>query len=706
MTRNEALEYIHEHTREYADEAWGRDKSGRGWVCPLCGSGSGDKGTGITTKDGIHFTCWAGCFQSADLIDIIGLVEHIPETDHGAKFEAARRAFGLDDALVDQGRRREVKAGAVKPLDKAPGGEPVKVESLEPFFLRANKHLPDTAYHRGLTLGTLNRFKVGFIEEWRHPKAPHGVPATPRLIIPTGAASYIARDTRATIPPDQEQFKKQQVGSRGKSIFNGGALETAKGPVFITEGELDAMSVIDVGGEAVTAGSAGQWRNVFEAVKAHPQKYPVIVALDCDETGGKNGRELKKELAAAGMAFIDYKPPMGCKDANEALMKDRAIFAESVKAAIGQAMRPEEERQEETRQEYLSTVSASADLQGFVDRIKTGEQTPPFPTGFPTLDKILNGGLRPGLYVLGAIQSLGKTAFSMQMMDNIAASGHDVLVFSLEMARSELIARSVSRITYELSRKAMSPGRMAYSTVELLSGSCYEKDGAEGKRRIMDAVMAYSKYSDHIFIVEGVGDVTVGQMLETTQRHIQITGRRPIVLCDYLQIVPAEDTKGRTDKQNIDYNVVSLKRLSRDLSIPVFMISSFNRQNYLEPLNPSAFKESGAVEYSADVLIGLQYQGMEYRVGDEKEGQRGRRVAALISRMNRRGEEGKPQGIHVKVMKNRTGIKKGVYLSFFPAFNFFECDADADEQERKADEEWARSVENAVKDAAMVRRPF
>ena len=167
-----------------------------------------------------------------------------------------------------------------------------------------------------------------------------------------------------------------------------------------------------------------------------------------------------------------------------------------------------------------------------------------------------------------------------------------------------------------------------------------------------------------------------------------------------------EETKGRTDKQNTDYNVVALKRLSRDLSIPVIAISSFNRQNYAEPLNPSAFKETGAVEYSADVLIGLQYQGMEYRLGDDKEGQRGRRVAALINRMNRRGEEGKPQGIHVKVMKNRTGYKKGVCLSYYPAFNFFECDTDADEQERKADEEWARSVENAGKEIVKSGRIF
>ena len=115
MTRSETLEYIHEHSRAYADEVWGRDKSGKGWICPICGSGSGEgkhgAGTGITVRpDGAHFTCWAaGCFTNADVIDIIGLIQHIPEADHKAKFEAARREFGLD---VDEPARPRRKPGA------------------------------------------------------------------------------------------------------------------------------------------------------------------------------------------------------------------------------------------------------------------------------------------------------------------------------------------------------------------------------------------------------------------------------------------------------------------------------------------------------------------------------------------------------------------------------------------------------------------
>nr|CAZ72217.1 putative primase/helicase [uncultured bacterium] len=83
MNREEARQYIIERGKDHLTP----DKSGKGFICPICGSGSGRKGTGITTKDGVHFTCWAGCFTNADIIDIIGL--ETGATDYNSKLEAA-----------------------------------------------------------------------------------------------------------------------------------------------------------------------------------------------------------------------------------------------------------------------------------------------------------------------------------------------------------------------------------------------------------------------------------------------------------------------------------------------------------------------------------------------------------------------------------------------------------------------------------------
>ena len=83
LNREEARQYIIERSKDHLTP----DKSGKGFICPICGSGSGRNGTGITTKDGVHFTCWAGCFTNADIIDIIGL--ETGATDYNSKLEAA-----------------------------------------------------------------------------------------------------------------------------------------------------------------------------------------------------------------------------------------------------------------------------------------------------------------------------------------------------------------------------------------------------------------------------------------------------------------------------------------------------------------------------------------------------------------------------------------------------------------------------------------
>ena len=74
MELQEAINYIHDHSTDILEpDNQSRNLSKpKGYVCPICGSGShSPTGTGITTKDGIHFTCWAGCYSNLDIIDII-----------------------------------------------------------------------------------------------------------------------------------------------------------------------------------------------------------------------------------------------------------------------------------------------------------------------------------------------------------------------------------------------------------------------------------------------------------------------------------------------------------------------------------------------------------------------------------------------------------------------------------------------------------
>ena len=107
MDREQAKQYIQERAKDYLQ----KDRSGKGFICPICGSGSGKNGTGITTKDGVHFTCWAGCFTNADIIDIIGLQNG--QTDYNGKLQTAAAEFGI---TIESGYHRSTPQEDFAPI--------------------------------------------------------------------------------------------------------------------------------------------------------------------------------------------------------------------------------------------------------------------------------------------------------------------------------------------------------------------------------------------------------------------------------------------------------------------------------------------------------------------------------------------------------------------------------------------------------------
>lgn len=685
MNREEARQYIQEKASDYLQP----DNSKKGFICPICGSGSGKNGTGITTKDKIHFTCWAGCFTNEDIIDIIGREYQL--TDYNAKLQKAAEVFGI---TIESGYSRSSAAEDFAPAYQKQAenkritqysihNNTYTIEQEEPdytsFFLQANKDIELTDYHRGLTLETLNRFKVGFIAEWRHPKAPTA-PASPRLIIPTSRHSYLARDTRAELTEEQRKYCKSKVGK--VRIFNIRALREAQKPIFIVEGELDALSIIDVGGEAIALGSTANKRALLTMLESQKPVQPLIIAMDNDEAGNKANKELTEGLERLKISFYRLDISGQYKDANEALNGDREAF----RATIEQAENIEAETLEAER-EQLKREAAAYSLPDFIKKIEESKRAAFIPTGFAPLDSLLDGGLYAGLYVVGAISSLGKTTFCLQIADQIAQSGQDVLIFSLEMARNELIAKSVSRLTLIEDLRQNASTANAKTTRGILTGTRYADYNKTEKQLIQTAVSAYGGYARNIYITEGIGDVGVEAIRDKVQKHIKLTGKAPVVVIDYLQIIAPADVRA-TDKQNTDKAVLELKRLSRDYAIPVIGISSFNRDNYTAPVNLASFKESGAIEYSSDVLIGLQYAGMDYQEG-EADKSREKRLRELMKSVIADGAKGKPQKIQVKILKNRNGSKGDTLLEFYPMFNYFT--APSGNTEGESDGSWSKS---------------
>lgn len=83
--------------------------------------------------------------------------------------------------------------------------------------------------------------------------------------------------------------------------------------------------------------------------------------------------------------------------------------------------------------DYLTNFSLQGKLEGFNRSVACKKFSPPISTGFKSLDTALSGGLyNNNLIVIGAVPSLGKTAFLLQITDYIAKNNHDVLFVLLK----------------------------------------------------------------------------------------------------------------------------------------------------------------------------------------------------------------------------------------------------------------------------------
>lgn len=671
MDRESARAEIRGRLKEYVESITQKSTGRNMYICPLCGSGTGKNHTGAfnVDRDGLRWKCHA-CGKSGDIFDLIGELEHT--ADYNRQLESAAASFGIliDRAGDQQGFTADYSKASTSSRQKKDEaldwnseiGRDAAPDYTE-FIKECSGNIEQTHYHRGLTLDTLRAFKVGFCQSWRHPKAPDTAPMTPRLIIPTSQYSYIARDTRDQIPAEQANYSKMKVGKL--HMMNIKALRTATKPIYIVEGEIDALSIIDAGGAAIGIGTTTMSGQLLSLLAKEKPQQPLIIALDNDQAGERAAAEIingttnqdgstkQKGLKALEIPFLRYNVAGIYKDANEALQSDREAFTVAVHEGEQLAIESMNREEQEEREKYLQT-STAAHIQSFLDGISDSVNTPYIPTGFTKFDTIMDGGLYEGLYIVGAISSLGKTTLITQIADQIAQSGTDVLIFSLEMARTEIMSKSISRHTLQSILESGGDMRNAKTARGITTGKKYERYSKTEMELIKTAVENYGAYADHIYISEGIGDIGVSDIREAVKKHIRYTGNTPVIVIDYLQILAPADVRA-TDKQNTDKAVMELKRISRDYKLPILGISSFNRENYSNAVTMAAFKESGAIEYSSDVLIGLQLKGAGTKDFD----------ATAEKKKN-------PREVELIILKNRNGrTGDKVLYNYYPMFNYF-----------------------------------
>lgn len=280
-------------------------------------------------------------------------------------------------------------------------------------------------------------------------------------------------------------------------------------------------------------------------------------------------------------------------------------------------------------------------------------------TGFPELDGHLNGGLTNGLYVLGAVPGLGKSTLALQIAHNVSAQGVPVLYFALEMNWAWLTAKSICRADFALNRQA------GFQTAALLDARRSQAFTEEQWQRAGRARAQIEKEGANLFLYEQGPDMThMGHIQEqirsfkTWPDNQKRYGDKPLmVVIDYLQILaPWGDALRASDKQIVDENVRALCKLRDQEQVIILLISALNRISYQKAITLESFKESGSIEYSADVILGMQYQGIE-RKGFSLETAR----------------EKRPRELELTILKMRYGQDGGrIPLHFYSESSFFQ----------------------------------
>ena len=637
MNREQAKDEIKARSAEYLQQ----DKSKKGYICPICGSGSGKNGTGITTKDGIHFTCWAGCFTHSDIIDIIG--QEYGLTDYNDKLQKAADIFNITidaEATRTPTEPQKTAQGINTPpaqekpaegLTEATEGKP----DFTDYYKSCKEHITDPKAQeylafRGLSNETAARYWIGYD------------PATGFMIVPAARSFYIARNTDSA-----SGMRYKNPAGVPIELFNLKALyNDAARPVFITEGAIDALSIIEAGGEAVALNSASNTRKLLEQISKQRTRSTLILCLDTDDAGKKAAASLADGLRELNIAYITADICGKYKDPNEALNADRTAFFDAVAAAERRTGKPD------NTSDYINLFMA-----GEIEKLKESSNRK---TGFSNLDAEA-GGVYPGLYAVGGISSVGKTTFIYQMADQMAEAGQHVLFFSMEQSRLEMVSKSIARTTAQADRNA------AVSSIAIRTGTLTQ----EVLDAVLDAADEYSQtVGGRLSVIEGNFNCTVSFIGEYTRKYIEKNGDKPVVIVDYLQVLrpekdPETGRKSTDTKQIVDYNVTQLKRMSRALDIPVFVISSLNRSNYLTPVDFESFKESGGIEYTADVVWGLQLDVMNDPIFDKEKGVKEKREKV------REAKAAIPREIELVCLKNRYGRSYNVHFHYYPQYDLF-----------------------------------
>ena len=423
--------------------------------------------------------------------------------------------------------------------------------------------------------------------------------------------------------------------------------------IFVTEGYFDALSFEQSGYHAIALNSAKNKNKLVKILKENYEyikKFNFILALDNDKSGKDANLTIKSYMDELDLNVTIFDMN-GYKDANEFFVKDKDKFIDECKKITN-----------------ITQFTSMSDfmMNKFLGKAKLKASLGIIPTGMKNLDNLIGGGLYcEEMTIIAAESSVGKTTLALNIANNIAEQGTDVLIFAVEQGEMDLGSKLLSRFSFERQLKdkvkitdAMNNG-FSYSARKL----SYIQDIEEYQLEELLVSYSESKASQYLYVREQNMAMSLDFIKNEVKRFVKATGRTPVVVIDYLQNVEVDDYR-LSDKQKTDKVVKELKILARDLTLPMIVISSVNRGSYYSRLTFSALKESGSIEFSADNVITLNLS-----VIDD--------IAKLSSEAEKKNKYMEAKGsaireIDADILKQRNGeVGVTAKLAYIPRYNYY-----------------------------------
>lgn len=452
--------------------------------------------------------------------------------------------FGDEDSKPKRSyAKAEIKS--FKPQQNYKAIPEKRVDETHNLLINSPDELSYVLNERKLSFDVVNAYKLGLSIDGTGCKW---------LTIPHYENGKLANVKSRSLPPAEKTFRR--IKDCKSVLFNSDAINSSKDHIMITEGCIDALTLLTHGINNVVAVTNGagsfdtEWIDKLKDVKR------ITLCYDADEAGQKGAKEVARRLGYD--RCFNLVLPKG-QDINDYFQKGYECYQDFQKLI------------ESAHRYDVDGISSFSDCVARMEAEHSSIQINGLLTGINSMDRINRRGMRAGeLWVIAAPPGVGKSSLALQIITNIAEDEVPALFFSLEMnlsAVTEKIIQSKSR-KESFTKNDIERVKALYTNLPLYIGRVVNKPSIDSIIAVLrESIMRYGL-----------------KILAFDHLHF---------MCRSLS----------NQVQEIGLAVQAFKLLAEEMEIPIILIAQPRKVDLSKPMTAEDLKDSSSIHSDADGII-------------------------------------------------------------------------------------------------------